>query len=200
MPPYTLPDNATQSGIKSRSSKGGTTATANELRFEDKKGSEQVLLHAEKDLLIEVENNGTMTVTKDQQTTITGNLTTKVSKDETRTLEGNRNTTVSKDDNNTVTQNYLVKADKITLQAGSASIVIKSSGEVTITGDKITFSGTSKIEGSAMQVSFSGTTQLDLSSNGQTNLKGMKTTVQGTMLQLSGDAMAKLGGGVTMIG
>jgi type VI secretion system secreted protein VgrG len=200
MPPYTLPDNATQSGIKSRSSKGGTTATANELRFEDKKGSEQVLLHAEKDLLIEVENNGTMTVTKDQQTTISGNLTTKVSKDETRTLEGNRSTTVSKDDNNTVTQNYLVKADKITLQAGSASIVIKSSGEVTITGDKITLSGTSKIEGSAMQVSFSGTTQLDLSSNGQTNLKGMKTTVQGTMLQLSGDAMAKLGGGITMIG
>jgi len=200
MPPYKLPDNATQSGIKSRSSKGGSTDNANELRFEDKKGSEQVLLHAEKDLLIEVEQDGTMTVGKDQQTSIKGNLTTKVSKDETRTLEGNRTTTVSKDDSNTVTQNYLVKADKITLQAGSASIVIKSSGEVTITADKITLSGTSKIEGSAMKVSFSGTTGLELSSNGQTSLKGMKTTVQGTMLELSGDAMAKLKGGMTMIG
>ena len=49
MPPYELPANMTQSGVKSRSSKGGSAANCNELRFEDKKGSEQVLLHAEKD-------------------------------------------------------------------------------------------------------------------------------------------------------
>ncbi len=40
MPPYDLPDNATQSGIKSRSSKGGSPTNINELRFEDKKGEE----------------------------------------------------------------------------------------------------------------------------------------------------------------
>ena len=39
MPPYALPDNKTQSGIKSRSSLGGTSDNFNELRFEDKKGS-----------------------------------------------------------------------------------------------------------------------------------------------------------------
>ncbi|HND52079.1 MAG TPA: type VI secretion system tip protein TssI/VgrG, partial [Pirellulaceae bacterium] len=37
--PYTLPANATQSGIKSRTSKEGTTQNFNELRFEDKKDS-----------------------------------------------------------------------------------------------------------------------------------------------------------------
>jgi type VI secretion system secreted protein VgrG len=200
MPPYKLPDNATQSGIKSRSSKGGGATTYNELRFEDKMGSEQVLLHAEKDLLIEVENNGTMTVGKDQDSAITGKLTTKVTGDETRTLEAGRTTTVAKDDSNTVSQNYLLKADKITLQAGSASIVINSNGEITLSGDKITITGQSKIEGSAMQVTFSGTTKLDLSSSATTNLKGMNTTVQGTILQLSGDAIAKLKGGMTMIG
>ena len=42
MPPYGLPDNATQSGIKSRSSKGGAEANFNEIRFEDLKGSEQL--------------------------------------------------------------------------------------------------------------------------------------------------------------
>ncbi|WP_236255039.1 type VI secretion system Vgr family protein, partial [Pseudomonas sp. Y39-6] len=36
--PYDLPENATQSGIKSRSSKGGTPANFNEIRMEDKKG------------------------------------------------------------------------------------------------------------------------------------------------------------------
>ncbi len=37
MPPYGLPANATQSGIKSRSSKGGGEANFNEIRFEDRK-------------------------------------------------------------------------------------------------------------------------------------------------------------------
>ena len=38
MPPYTLPDNKTQSGVKTRSSLKGTADNFNELRFEDKKG------------------------------------------------------------------------------------------------------------------------------------------------------------------
>ena len=45
----------TQTGILSRSSKGGSGANANELRFEDKTGSEQVYLHAEKNQDLEVE-------------------------------------------------------------------------------------------------------------------------------------------------
>jgi len=48
MPPYSLPANKTQSGIKSRSSKGGTGANFNEIRMEDKKGAEELYLHAEK--------------------------------------------------------------------------------------------------------------------------------------------------------
>jgi type VI secretion system secreted protein VgrG len=47
MPPYALPTNVTQSGIKSRSSKGGGEKNFNEIRFEDKTGSEEVVVHAE---------------------------------------------------------------------------------------------------------------------------------------------------------
>ncbi len=42
--PYELPANATQSGMKSRSSKGGTPANFNEIRMEDKKGAEQLAM------------------------------------------------------------------------------------------------------------------------------------------------------------
>ncbi len=49
-PPYELPANATRTGIITHSSKGGGKDNFNELRFEDKKGSEQVFVHAEKDL------------------------------------------------------------------------------------------------------------------------------------------------------
>jgi type VI secretion system secreted protein VgrG len=62
MPPYTLPDNRTQSGVKSRSSLKGTEDNFNELRFEDKKDSEEVYFHAEKDFNRVVENNDTLQV------------------------------------------------------------------------------------------------------------------------------------------
>lgn len=52
MPSYTLPANKTRSGVKTRSSLGG--GGFNEIRFEDKKGSEQVFIHAEKDMDVRV--------------------------------------------------------------------------------------------------------------------------------------------------
>jgi type VI secretion system secreted protein VgrG len=39
MPAWALPANQTQSGVRTRSSKGGAASNCNELRFEDKKGS-----------------------------------------------------------------------------------------------------------------------------------------------------------------
>jgi type VI secretion system secreted protein VgrG len=48
MPPYPLPAQATRSTVKSHSTVGGNGS--NELRFEDKKGAEQLYLHAERDL------------------------------------------------------------------------------------------------------------------------------------------------------
>jgi type VI secretion system secreted protein VgrG len=50
MPKYALPDHSTRSGIYTRSSKKGSAQNANELRFEDKKGSEQIFLNAERDM------------------------------------------------------------------------------------------------------------------------------------------------------
>ncbi|PYT16346.1 MAG: type VI secretion system tip protein VgrG [Acidobacteria bacterium] len=55
MPPYELPANKTRSGIKSNSSKG--SGGFNEIRFEDKKGSEQIFIHGEKDQDIRIEND-----------------------------------------------------------------------------------------------------------------------------------------------
>ncbi len=56
MPPYALPDNMTRTTFLSRSTKGGGSANFNEFRFEDKKGSEQIFLNAEKDMDHRVEN------------------------------------------------------------------------------------------------------------------------------------------------
>ena len=84
MPPYALPDNKTQSGMKSRSTPQASAENFNELRFEDKKDSEEVYFHAEKDFNRVVENNDTLVVGKlkkdkgDQSVEIFNNQTTKI--------------------------------------------------------------------------------------------------------------------------
>lgn len=97
MPPYALPANMTQTGILSRSSKSGTGANANELRFEDKKGAEQVYLHAEKNQDIEVENDETHWVGHDRRKTIDNDETTQVGHDRTETVGNNETITIGVD-------------------------------------------------------------------------------------------------------
>jgi type VI secretion system secreted protein VgrG len=90
MPPYALPDNKTQSGVRSRSSKSGTTENYNEIKIEDNKGKELITVHAEKDQLIEVENDETIKVHHDQMITVENDRTETVKNNETVTISGDR--------------------------------------------------------------------------------------------------------------
>jgi len=122
--PYDLPDHGTVSTIMSNSSKGG--GGANELRFEDKKDSEEIFLHAQKDLNVEVENDRTIkvkegnethevagersvTVTKDETHTSSASFTHEVSKDYTLKVEGNLTIDVAGD--------LVVKAKSVSAEA-----------------------------------------------------------------------------------
>ncbi|UCJ17768.1 type VI secretion system tip protein VgrG [Pseudomonas sp. MM211] len=95
--PYDLPANATQSGTKSRSSKGGTPANFNEIRMEDKKGEEQLFIHAEKNQDIEVENDETHWVGHDRSKTIDHDETVHVKHDRTETVDNNETITIGVD-------------------------------------------------------------------------------------------------------
>ncbi|HEU4618861.1 MAG TPA: type VI secretion system tip protein TssI/VgrG [Gammaproteobacteria bacterium] len=95
MPPYGLPDNKTQSGIKSRSSKGGNGDNFNEIRFEDLKGSEQMYIHAEKDQSSVVENDQTEDVGRDKHVTVGRDRTEDIGQD--RTLHVGRDKTENVD-------------------------------------------------------------------------------------------------------
>jgi type VI secretion system secreted protein VgrG len=94
MPPWALPANATQSGFLTRSSKGATAANANAIRFEDRKGQEEVWIHAEKDQRIEVENNESHTVGNDRTKTVDHDETVQVNHDRTETVGNNETITV----------------------------------------------------------------------------------------------------------
>jgi type VI secretion system secreted protein VgrG len=89
MPPWELPANATQSGLLTRSSKTGVYSNANALRFEDKKGEEQLWLHAEKDQLTEVEHDEDKWVGNDRRKTIDRDETNHIKRDRTETVDRN---------------------------------------------------------------------------------------------------------------
>ncbi|MDD2738423.1 MAG: type VI secretion system tip protein TssI/VgrG [Methylomonas lenta] len=108
MPPYALPANATQTGILTRSSKSGSAANANELRFEDKKGSEQIFLHAEKNQDIEVENDETHSVGHDRTKTIDNDETTLVKHDRTETVNNNETITIGVNRTESVGSNEVI--------------------------------------------------------------------------------------------
>lgn len=96
-PPYALPAEATKSTIKTLSSKGG--GGFNELRFEDKKGSEEIFLHAEKDLQHRVKEKSTSFVGKDMHALVNENRYEKTVRDDHLTVDGSRLAYVKRDDN-----------------------------------------------------------------------------------------------------
>jgi type VI secretion system secreted protein VgrG len=136
MPPYGLPGNATQSGIKSRSSKGGGEANFNEIRFEDKKGSEQLTIHAEKNQDVTVENDEvvsighdrTETVGHDETITISNNRTEKVGVNETITIGSNRTEMVGANETITIGGNRSIAVAK----SETASVALQRTHNVGI--------------------------------------------------------------------
>ncbi len=117
--PYALPDNMTQSGIKSRSTKKGTGDNFNEIRFEDKKGEEEIYVHAEKDMNRVVENNDTLKVgfdkkdpgdqgveiNNDQSLSVGHDRSKSVGNDETTSIGNNRTEDVGKDETISIGEN-----------------------------------------------------------------------------------------------
>jgi len=226
MPPYDLPADKTQSGIKSRSSLNGSSDNFNEIRFEDKKGSELVNVQAEKDFnsLVKndettevkhdrtdkVGNNETVTIEKDQSTTINGQETRKVAKDRTTNIDGTEKLTVGKDQKINVGATYeLVATDKITLTTGQSSLVMKSDGTIELKGMTITVEGSQSVTvkgnvGVTVQVSSTSVkldpAELKLAAT-MIGINGnAQTQVQGAIVQVSASGMAQISGAMIMIG
>lgn len=181
----TVYNSGTVSGVKTRSTKGGTADNFNEIRLEDKKGAEQIFIHAEKNMDTEVENDETHTVDHDRTKTIKHDENSFINHDRNKTVDNNQTETIGKDksirvgDNHTedigknmtirigqdlkevvkgkylenVTEEYdcyaktitMTAKEKITLQTGSAKIVMESNGNITISGATINVKGSGNV-------------------------------------------------------
>lgn len=166
--PYALPDNQTRSTIKSNSSKGGSGF--NEFRFEDKQGSEEVFLQAQKDMNINVlgdqgitiANNRIVTISqKDDTLTITqGNRSISVSQgNETHTVQGKRDLTIVGDETHTNSAKFS--------QTVSGDFALNISGNLSIQ-----VSGSISIQSGTSFENQAGTSLLNKSGTSLTNQAG----------------------------
>ncbi len=139
MPPYELPANMTQSGIKSRSTKGGSGENFNEIRFEDLKGQELLSIHAEKNQSIVVENDETISVGHDQSVSVGNNRTESVGKDETISIGGGRTESVGKNETISISESRSETVGKDeTVTIGKDQAVTIGGKETHDVGDKRT--------------------------------------------------------------
>jgi type VI secretion system secreted protein VgrG len=165
MPPYALPANKTQSGIKTRSTLNGSPDNFNEIRFEDKKGSEELYIHAEKDKKIVVEhdksesvgnnntetigNNESISVGKNQQLDVGNNQTINVKADRSVGVGGSETITVEKTRSESVGQNETVEVGKNRSHSIGANDTLEISGDRAVTinkGETYTVAENRKVE------------------------------------------------------
>lgn len=123
-PPYGLPGEKTKSGIKSESSPGG--GGFNELRFEDAAGSEEIYVHAQKDMNEAINNDHGMTVGNNQTLAVAVDQTQTIGGNQTETIDGNQTLTVK------TNQDVTVMANQTTTVQGNATHTVVGSVTETI--------------------------------------------------------------------
>ena len=159
-PPLSLPEQKTRTGLCTRSTPQGGAQDCSELWFEDRKGEELVLLHAQKDLTVEAENDSVHSVGNDRRTTIRKGDDTLTVSQGNRSVDvplGNHSITSTKGDISIRTRAGAVAVEamtSLTLKVGQSSITLSQAG-VSIKGISV------KIEGQLL-ASIKGTvTELD---------------------------------------
>lgn len=164
MPIFSLPDNKTQSGILTHSTKGGGSSNYNMLRFEDKIGSEEIHMQAEKDMTALIKHAESRTVGDSRTTTVHVNdtRTVETGEDKIDVQKGSRTVTVK--------QNITTEAQSgyIKVTADSNYIEVSSATRITLT------CGGSKIEMTPTAITLTqGGTTIDLTSAMATHTSGM---------------------------
>ncbi|MHC1742005.1 MAG: type VI secretion system Vgr family protein [Syntrophobacteraceae bacterium] len=122
-PPVQLPDKKTQSTIKSDSTIGG--GGFNEIRFEDKKGQEEIYIHAQYDQTIEVGH--------DEKHTIDHDHTVLIKNNESQTVQGTEDIKIIGD----VTIQCL---KGVTVTIGPSGLTLSSAGPISVTAPSVTIS------------------------------------------------------------
>ena len=177
-PPHSLPGNKTIITIKSVSSQGG--GGSNELRFEDKKGAEEIYLHAEKDLTIAIENDKEETIGTSELTQVGLNRATVVGGDLQETITGSKRISVGLNQTEIIGGRVSVSAGKDWNRSIGGNLTEEVSRSCMLSANKIVFSAKEEICLEA------GKASIILKKNGDISVNGKSIMITG-----SGDVVIK---------
>lgn len=151
--PYPLPANKTRTVFKTMSSPGGSGF--NELRIEDKKGQEQIFLHAQRDWDQNIEHDQKIRVGNERHDSVEKNTYTELKAQEHRTTHADRKVDVRMNDHLTVAQNQHLKLGAAQLVNAGSEIHLKAGEKIVIdAGMELTL----KVGGSFIKLDASGIT------------------------------------------
>ena len=128
--PYDLPANKTRSLFKTLSTPGG--GGYNELRIEDKKGEEQIYLHAERDWDENIEHDQKIRVGNERHDSVEANSFTELKAEEHLTVKAERKVEVKPDDHLSVGQNQHIKLGTAQLTKAGREIHLKAGQKMVI--------------------------------------------------------------------
>jgi type VI secretion system secreted protein VgrG len=138
--PYALPANKTRSVFKTLSSPGG--GGFNELRIEDKKGAEQIFIHAQRDWDENIEHDQKIRVGNERHDTVIKNTYTELKAEEHRTTIADRKVETRMDDHLTIGQNQHIKLGTAQLTSVGREIHLKAGDKMVIeAGSELTIKG-----------------------------------------------------------
>ncbi|ENZ3603087.1 type VI secretion system tip protein TssI/VgrG, partial [Pseudomonas aeruginosa] len=131
--PYELPANQTRSVFKSLSSPGG--GGYNELRIEDRKGQEQIFVHAQRDWDENIEHDQKIRVGHERHDTVEANSYSEFKAEEHHTVRGERKVELKADDHLTVGDSQHVKLGRAYLAKAGREIHLKAGQKMVIEAD-----------------------------------------------------------------
>ena len=222
-PPYDLPANKTISTTKSNSSKGG--GGFNEIRFEDKKGEEQIFIFAQTNQDIRVQNNEYEWVGNDRHLVIKNNQVEhvennreeKVDNDHIEEIGNDRNLMIKGKEAKEVTgsHSFVVVGDVIEefkanhseqtsddYYLKASNIVIEATSNITIkVGQSYIAIESSGIKiGTTGQIQLEATSSMGLKATGSLSMESSATAdLKSPVTTVQGDGVLTVSGGIVRI-
>jgi len=153
LPPYELPAHKTRTLFKSNSSPGGSGY--NELRIEDRKGQEQIFIHAQRDWDENIEHDQKIRVGHKRHDTVEANAYSEFKAEEHQTIHLDRKVEAKLDDHLAVANNQHIRLGNAQLTRAGREIHLKAGQKLVIeAGQELTL----KAGGSFIKLDASGVT------------------------------------------
>ena len=209
--PVSLPEKKLCSGIMTRSSPNGDKTQGHRLIFDDKKESELIQLHSQKDLRLETKNDYFVDIAHAAEINVAaGRRTTIKEGDDSLLLEkGNYKLAIEGDYSSEISGDHRVKSrgggtltaaktctiessERIVLKVGSSELTLAASG-ITLKAPAIAFEGSGSVTVKGPKVEIQGSASV--------GVKGAKVDVIADALaNIKGSAMVVIDGGLIKIG